>query len=44
MVFTNYGSGGQIDLYVNADNTIDATIYVGYASGNPAPTVSDFWL
>ena len=44
MVFTNYGSGGQIDLYVNADNVIDATIYVGYAAGNPAPTVSDFWL
>ena len=44
MVFTNYGSGGQIDLYTNADNVIDATIYVGYASGNPAPTASDFWL
>jgi RTX calcium-binding nonapeptide repeat (4 copies) len=44
MVFTNYGSGGKFDLYVNADNIIDATVYIAYAAGTTAPTASDFWL
>jgi RTX calcium-binding nonapeptide repeat (4 copies) len=44
MVFTNYSSGGKFDLYVNADNIIDATVYIAYAAGTTAPTASDFWL
>ena len=44
LVFTNYGSGGVINIYTNADNTVDGTIYVSYASGAAAPVQNDFIL
>ena len=44
LVFTNYGSGGVIQLYTNADNVVDATIYLAYASGAAAPLQGDFIL
>ena len=44
LVFTNYGSGGVIQLYTNADNIVDGTIFVAYASGAASPIQSDFIL
>ena len=43
-VFTNYGSGGVVQLYTNADNIVDCTIYVAYANGAVAPIANDFIL